>query len=246
MTNEAYRAVMAYANSDLGELARLRMPTLGPAHKPEKSNAINPKAAAFGTTFHTMILEPHLPIDWSQHHVTERDKLNQMQAAFLKSVADSDTYDLSSGFTSVEKSLFWECPNTGLALKCRIDAPHYCFKGTYLIDLKSTSCWTAQQFFETIMQYRYDCQAAYYLDGYAACNEGEEVNFLFIGVQKNKPFNVYYVDMSQSEERRCMIEYGRMKNRRLLRDAYDESLKADGWRPSSWSRIQQTVQQHPI
>lgn len=47
--------------------------------------------------------------------------------------------------------------------------------------------------------------------------------------------------MNHSQERRYMIDNARKKNARLLRDAYAENLKPDGWRPSSWSRKEVTT-----
>lgn len=220
MTNESYRAVRAYSNSDLTELLNLRTGNL--------TKPIDAKAARFGTTFHTMILEPTEEIDWLKHHVTEHNKLIQMVASYHK---HADHPALARQFWEeewvVETDVFRTCPETGLPLKCRIDAG----SPTYLVDLKTTKATSADSFFETFKTYGYDRQAAFYLD-----MTGMGYGFLFVGIQKNPPFSVYQIDMSVSSDRRKMIDEARVKNSRLLADALAESKKADGWRPSSWSR----------
>lgn len=225
MDDITYRRLNAYANSDLSELFNLRT---GNIQKP-----IDPKAAQFGTTFHTMILEHEKEIDWTKHHITEQHKLMQMRESFFENVSQ-DSFDLiASGGHEVVKQ--WNCPITGLRLKAKLDnygyVPHI---GTYVIDLKTTSARSSSEFFDCFIKYGYDRQAAYYLDAVGLYPD----NFIFIGIQKAKPFNVYEINMNISHDRQQMIKNGRFKNERLLRDAYNESIKPNGWKPSSWSRLE--------
>lgn len=229
MTNNQYRAVPAYSNSDLSELLNLRT---GKQSKP-----IDPKAAAFGTTFHSLILEPDVEIDWSIHHVTERYRLMQMVESYRASDAVWLSTPIIDTFhpSQVEQSLFWIDPETGLPLKGRLDAIVDGGDTDWLFDLKTTSARSADEFFESITTYGYDRQAAFYIDGYTNLNLFElvQIRFVFLAVQKQRPFDVFTVDMWY---RSAMIDAARTKSRRLLQDAYSESLKPDGWRPSSWSR----------
>lgn len=236
MTDHDYRTHRAYSNSDLSELFNFRM---GNQSKP-----IDPKAAQFGTTFHQMILEPHKPVDWTRHHVTERVKLEAMEKAYREAMSELADLPFLAYFlpVEVERAVMWTCPDTGLPCKGRLDAVvESSHVADVIVDLKSTSARSASEFFDCFTRYGYDRQAAFYSDGWARCRETMYLTlpaprFLFVGVQKCKPYNIYTVDMGQSEERRRMLDNARLKNARLLRDAYAESLKADGWRPGSWSR----------
>lgn len=213
-----YRSANSYANSDLSELLRIRR------GEPTHLN-VKPETLQFGTTFHSMALEPDLSIDWSRHHVTERYTMMQMAESYR---AQMPGYV----FSAVEQAVFWTDPVTGLPCKGRIDAVTQRHDGqTMLIDLKTTMCKSPNEFYDTFVKYGYDRQAAYYVDGYATAYSVPPPRFVFVGVQKAKPFGVYIIDMMQSEGRRQVVENGRVKNRRLLADA-----KATGWVPSSWSR----------
>lgn len=218
-----YRQIRAYANSDLSELFNLRM---GKPLRP-----IDPKAARFGTTFHQMVLEPHKPVDWSIHHVTERVKLQDMTEAFNEFWQEHySRWDLTLNAEVIQQ---WTCPQTGLPLKAKLDSVIIGDFTRYVVDLKTTSCRSSAEFFDCFIGYGYDRQAAFYLDAIDGYDE-----FLFVGVQKCKPYSIYSVDMSASIARALMLERAREKNNRLLRDAHAESLKPDGWRPSSWSRTE--------
>ncbi|WP_170061155.1 PD-(D/E)XK nuclease-like domain-containing protein [Spirosoma aerolatum] len=218
------------AHSDLCELFNLRM------GKPARS--IDEKAARFGTTFHSMILEPEKPIDWTQHHVTERAKLLEMEKSFRDLSKTSILARDMIAMGQREKVVQWMDTSTGLPLKAKLDA-HYAtplerFGKQVVIDLKTTSCESSYHFFNRMIEYGYDRQAAFYLDAV-----GSDYNFYFVAIQKRKPFDVFEINMAFSVDRRAIIDQARAKNARLLRDAYQELQKPDGWRPSSWSRIEQ-------
>ncbi|GAB4042643.1 PD-(D/E)XK nuclease-like domain-containing protein [Spirosoma litoris] len=224
LTDHEYRVLPAYANSDLSELFNLRT---GNIQKP-----IDPKAAQFGTTFHSMILEPHKPIDWTKHHIKERHTIMQMQESFTANASPLSLDLILAGAHEVVKT--WTDPITGLPCKAKLDNYGEVSAGTYVIDLKTTSARSSSEFFDCFIKYGYDRQAAYYLDAVGLYPD----NFIFIGIQKAKPFNVYEINMNVSHDRQLMLKNGRSKNERLLRDAYNESIKPNGWKPSSWSRLE--------
>lgn len=222
MTTETlnYRQIQAYANSDLSELLNLRM---GKPLRP-----IDPKAARFGTTFHAMVLEPtQLNQYWDTHTPKEKDTLIEMYKALSQEALNWIRVWRREGNHEIER--FWSCPTTGLPLKAKIDAAWPDSPG--LFDLKTTSAKSANEFYDTFVEYGYDRQAAFYLDAF-----GVKYRFCFVGVQKQKPHEVFIINMAISEDRKAMIDQARIKNARLIRDAYNEFMKPDGWRPSSWSR----------
>lgn len=229
MTEFEYRTERAYANSDLSELLNIA------THRPAKVFPV--KAGQFGTTFHTMVLEPELEIDWTKHHVTEHAKMLKMAQSFRETLGEQFLRNLFR-FSQIETVKFWIDPLTGLRCKAKLDV--LCeptIQDRHIIDVKTTDCKSIQAWWSKFVEYGYDRQAAHYLDGV-----GLDYGFTFIVVQKVKPFETFMIHMSQSAERRGMIDVARKKNARLLRTAYEESLKPDGWRPSSWSRKEVSAQ----
>ncbi|GAB3783370.1 hypothetical protein GCM10028818_41250 [Spirosoma horti] len=220
MTDHQYRTYPAYSNSDLSELFAMRT---GGQIKP-----IDPKAALFGTVFHSLILEPNTSNLWDKLHVKDQAHLLKMKASIKKTAPNWVEHWQTPGYHEIEK--YWTCPRTGLSLKAKIDA-QWQNPASTLFDLKTTSARSANEFFDCFVKYGYDRQAAFYLDAV-----GLEYAFIFVGIQKKSPYEVYIINMGVSDDRRAMIDLARRKNARLLGDAFKESQKPDGWRPSSWSR----------
>ncbi|GAB3278146.1 hypothetical protein GCM10027347_52350 [Larkinella harenae] len=220
MTDLEYRRLQRIANSDLTELLAIK--TGKPLQKAE------PKTLQFGTTFHQMILEPEKPVDWNIHHVTERAKLLEMHSSFLR----WDPYWFANMHLFETEMVVDDAidDNTGVALKAKLDLFNKQYR--WISDVKTTSCRSSQDFFDTFTTYGYDRQAAFYLDIYSV----KGYKFKFIGIQKVKPYDVFVIDMSISDDRRRMIDEGRRKNAQLLKVAKRELENPNGWRPSSWSR----------
>ncbi|OJW78417.1 PD-(D/E)XK nuclease-like domain-containing protein [Spirosoma sp. 48-14] len=234
MTDEAYRQLPRYSNSDLLELSRVMLPTF------EKNKPIDPKTALFGTFFHAMILEPEKELDWSLIHVKERYKLMQMVENFVKSVDEFTLDCIKQGKSEVVK--LWDCPITGLPLKAKLDnvfaGTNLPIQGPLIIDLKTTSYRNPQDFYDSIIKYGYDRQAAFYLDSLGI---ERNYNFRFVCVQKNSPFTVFEINLALSADRKKIVDEGRKKNAFWLRKAAEEAKKPNGWKPSSWSRKPELV-----
>jgi hypothetical protein len=213
MTEHQYRSHPAYANSDLTELLNLH--TFKPLRK------ASPKIMQYGTTFHQLLLEPHRPVNWQLHTATEGKNLQ----ALADSVRER-TQDLLMDLT-VEKPLFWECNLTGLPLKAKPDG----VRPGLILDVKTTSSRSSEEFFYKFQFYGYDRQAAFYF-----LAEPTAEAFLFLGVQKSKPHNVYEIWFKKNDP---FIETGTRKIERLLKLAHQESQREEGWRPSSWKRSPQ-------
>lgn len=90
---------------------------------------------------------------------------------------------------SVEQSFYWT-DDHGVLRKCRTDA--ISANGQFVVDLKTTDFdVSASAFGRTIMQRRYEVQAAWYLDILQALyGKDAPQTFVFVVVQKSRPFDV--------------------------------------------------------
>lgn len=213
MNDLTYRQLPRYANSDLSELAAV--------HLGKKRFSCSQETLDFGTAFHQLTLEPtKLLGDEVRRGLSDRQKTDLMEMITALFV-DSHLAMTIRG-SECETVREWQCAETGLPLKGKLDI---CVlpKRQHLIDLKTTSCKSKAQFEQTISEYDYDRQAAFYLD-----SDPNARFFEFVGVQKTPPYNVYRVAYHRSD---AAIVEGRRKMLRLLRLA-----KEIGFVPSSWGR----------
>lgn len=112
---------------------------------------------------------------------------------------------LIDGAADTELSIVWDCPDTGLRLKARIDA----FLDGVLVDLKSTACASSRAFTGSMLKWGYHRQIALYLEALAA--HGMKVDIAtIIAFEKTPPFAVavYRIDPAD-------IPVGHSQNRRL-------------------------------
>ena len=118
-----------------------------------------------------------------------------------------------------ELSAFAKCDQTGLGIRGRVDY----FRSTGgLVDLKTTKSAELRRFWYSVRDFRYDVQAAFYLDLMKKC--GEEANmFYWIAVEPKPPYlvAVYWA----SEE---MIDAGRVKYEEDLK-LYKTCLESNKW-----------------
>ena len=100
-----------------------------------------------------------------------------------------------------EFSIRWECRETGLKRRCRLDKwnQHLGLIG----DLKSARDVTPRGFAGAIMDRGYHRQDVYYNDGMEAFS-GERLPFVFVAVQNCPPFAVQCYDLSE-----VFLELGR-------------------------------------
>ncbi|MBO0950870.1 PD-(D/E)XK nuclease-like domain-containing protein [Fibrella forsythiae] len=203
-----YRSLPRISNSDLSEL-------LADVKGEVKERPV--KAFAFGSSLHELILEPHTIQD-----LPENVDLVLLQK--LASVARADPFlSWALRFSKKETIRLWQDPITGLALKSKLDL---IYKGRLIIDIKSTSCRTYADFLKSCETYEYDRQAAFYLDSIGG------KKFVFIAIQKSKPFNVWMVEYHTNGS---FIESGRKKYRRLLREWKHRELIGKPFIPSTWN-----------
>jgi hypothetical protein len=196
LTQAQHRALPHVSNTDLSDL---KASILGQSRRP------NPVALAFGSHFHTAVLEPQhyqrtdeRGIKWPDLETLARQLRRQRYCRDLLYRGQAE-----QSYTATHTA-------TGIGVKLRPDLLMRSRAGRQLtlIDFKTTSCPTFEHFLSTIEQYDYDRQAAFYLDVLKA------TRFLIIGVQKKAPHAVWRVELTATPG---LIEQGRKKYTALLR-----------------------------
>lgn len=154
------------------------------------------------------------------------DQLHAMAAAVH---AHPAAHALLTGVPGeAEKSVYWIDPATGVLCRCR---PDWWRDDNVIVDLKTTEDASPEGFAKSMANYRYDVQAAYYLDGVQQATGKRPKAFVFIAVEKKPPYavGVYVLD---SESR----EIGRAQYQHDLR-VYADCLANDNW-PGYGDKIQ--------
>lgn len=205
LSDAEYRRLRRVSNSDL---TRLRDWLFG------RERVLNARAVALGRAVHERVLEPH--------------KSGQLGPGVLPDQVDALSRRLQAHgpFQRYAQASEKECvqlftdPDTGLDCKARLDLV---YRNSTVLDVKTTSCRSYEAFVQTCYEYDYDRQAAFYLDSVRARE------FIFVGVQKVEPFNIYWFDASAESG---FIDYGRRKYKRLLHTW--KELSYDTFEGNTW------------
>ena len=196
LTQAQHRALPQVSNTDL---STLKNHLLGLTRQP------NPVALAYGSHFHTAVLEPphyqrtdERGIRWADLETLARQVRRQRYCRDILYRGQAE-----QSYTAIHTA-------TGVGVKLRPDLLVRSRAGRQLtlIDFKTTSSPTLDHFLATIERYDYDRQAALYLDVLGA------TRFLIIGVQKKAPHAVWRVELTATPS---LIEQGRKKYNTLLR-----------------------------
>ena len=200
LTQAQHRALPHVSNTDLSQL---KAALLGkPNTKPLRGN---PVALAYGSHFHTAVLEPphyartdERGIKWADLETLARQVRRQSYCRDLLYQGQAE-----QSYTATHTA-------TGVGVKLRPDLLVSSRAGRQLtlIDFKTTSSPDLPHFLTTIEKYDYDRQAALYLDVLGA------TRFLIIGVQKKAPHQIWRVELTATPG---LIEQGRKKYAVLLR-----------------------------
>ena len=196
LTQAQHRALPQVSNTDLSEL---KAGIMGQLRRP------NPVALAYGSHFHSAVLEPatyarteERGIKWTDLEMLARQVRRQRYCRDLLYRGQAE-----QSYTATHTA-------TGVGVKLRPDLLVRSPAGRQftLIDFKTTSSPDRAHFLTTIEKYDYDRQAALYLDVLGA------TRFLIIGVQKKAPHEVWRVELTAMPG---LIEQGRKKYAALLR-----------------------------
>ena len=113
------------------------------------------------------------------------EKLKRMSEAVFNFSPALEFMDIQG---ESETSHYWTDEMTGLRCKCR---PDYITDNLeYVIDYKTTTDASKKGFQRAIVQYGYDIQAGFYMEGIEKSMGHRPKNFIFIVVEKQPPFNV--------------------------------------------------------
>ena len=200
LTQAQHRALPHVSNTDL---STLKQELLGQLRQ------LNPVALAYGSHFHTAVLEPPYYARTAERGIKWAD-LEQLARQVRRQRYCRDL--LYRG--QAEQSYTATHTATGVGVKLRPDLLVNSRAGRQLtlIDFKTTSSPDLPHFLTTIEKYDYDRQAALYLDVLGA------TRFLIIGVQKKagplRGNEVWRVELTAMPG---LIEQGRKKYGTLLR-----------------------------
>jgi exodeoxyribonuclease VIII len=123
-----------------------------------------------------------------------------------------------------EVSAFWRDADTGVECRCRPDWVHPVGEeSVILLDVKTYSNASANEFNKQVARKRYDVQAAFYSDGYAAASGLKVLGFVFVAVETEWPHaaNAFMLDAQG-------LAAGREKYMRNLR-TYAECLRTGNY-----------------
>lgn len=124
------------------------------------------------------------------------------------------------GYGAAEQTILFEEPTTGAACRCRLD---YITKDNDILDLKTTDDASPAAFARSVRKYRYDVQAAFYLDGVEYATGIRPEHFYFIAVEKSAPFGVAVYELSEG-----MIEEARLTYLEDLK-TWQTCMERDEW-----------------
>lgn len=222
-----YLEIDRVSNSYLSKIAQV--PACG------KVKTLETPAMRIGTAFHTYVLEPEKFINQIavSPKVDKRTKAGKAAYAEFTDKAEGKTVIsvdevetiqsmgetiqrhprasllLSNGIA--ESSIFWTDQETGIKCKARTD---FLTNSGAVVDLKKTRNASPHGFLQSVVQYRYYQQAAFYLNGLNEIMDKGSIEynrFAFIAVEDKPPFRVEVYELNAE-----FLEYGYSECQRLL------------------------------
>lgn len=105
-----------------------------------------------------------------------------------------------------ERSAFWTDPETGVNCRCRPDWTHPVGESSViLLDVKTYSLASADEFRRQAARKRYHVQDAFYTDGYSEAADVDVLAFVFVAVETEYPFaaNAMMLDGASRDQGRA-------------------------------------------
>lgn len=242
ITFDEYAANPAINNSFLGDVRR--SPALAVYRR---DNPTDTEAMARGRALHSMVLEPGQFIAsyieapecdrrtkegkavWAQFEANAagRTILKASDAEQIASMAAAiDRHPAAASIISLieatELSLFWDDPIIGIPCKARVDALAKVGEQVLAVDIKTTRDASREEFARSCWTYGYHRQAAFYLDGLAACGR-PAMGWVLIVVESDPPHQVAVYRLDEAS-----IDAGRAEIRRLL-GVVAECMRTGQW-----------------
>lgn len=158
----------------------------------------NKHSLLFGGGFHTLLLEPE---KFDRTLYTGKDRMQIMD--MVKSVKDNLPPEVFEG--KKEHEFYY----TQLGFKCKAKMD---IVNSVCGDFKTTGYSNAQDFLQSVVDYDYQRQAAWYLDVPAIVRKGID-QFVIWGVSKVKPYPVFVYELQRDHP---LIEVGREEYKYLI------------------------------
>lgn len=229
MSDTDYRAANGLANSDA--LMVQNDPGLYQWSKNAERDALNVDASNFGTTVHSILLEP----EKFKSQIVQSEFKSTTTKGYAKEVEENKgkivlleddirkikvleqnvhAHPLANFLLNAEgnneSSIFVECSETGVLLKCRPDRD--CVESIgYGVDVKTTDdldAWRdTRKWINPLFKFDYGHQAAFYLNVLSEFYGKQVDNFAFIAIQKKVEFGRYKVGVFEVN-RDELVEWG--------------------------------------
>lgn len=175
------------------------------------------KSLMIGNAVHTYLLEKkeffnRYSLDFNVEKRSKEGKelyaLLQSESAGKTKLSSKDYYLIKNIAESVEKhehapkliansiyekSIYWVDKDTQLLCKVRPDI----WNKKYIADIKTTACGSENAFKNAVPKYGYHIQAAMIFDGIKEATGEEHTSFIFIAVEKKRPFAVAIYELSE-------------------------------------------------
>lgn len=215
--NEQYHASAGLSRSGIMEL--LKTPRHYQARYIEGFKEKSKSAYEVGTLFHALVLEPHL-FEQNFAITTRRRTQKAKDAVGDKELLKSKDYEIAKAMkkavfsnqdaaallqnAQIEKSIYWNDPETGILCKCRPDILFISENISYMADLKSVKDASKWAFEKSIHEYGYHIQAASIQEGvfHATGIKIPDEAFFWIVCEKQPPFlNSVYILSSKAMQR---------------------------------------------
>lgn len=151
---------------------------------------------------------------------------DQYETAWRQSEAVRRLPDVAEALGSgwAEESAYWIDQETGELCRCRPDWVHPCGSaGRILLDVKTYSDASPQEFRRQVARKRYHVQDAWYSDGYAIASGLPVLAFIFVAVETDWP---YLASATMLDD--IARDQGRREYRRNL-DAYSICKGRNDW-----------------
>ncbi|WP_347291510.1 PD-(D/E)XK nuclease-like domain-containing protein [Kluyvera georgiana] len=240
MSNQDYHADPAIGSTTVKSIS------ISPANlylNPFKGN----KSSHIGSAVHSALLEPSV---FESEYILREDITSRASADFkaLKATSDPEKIIIGSEVETVNKmiwsagmnedfvdylsapgesevSMFAECPETGLQLKCRFD--RLSERHPYPLDVKTCRDATEREFSQAFGRLHYHVQAAFYLYVLKLATGRELNQFCFFALENTAPYKncMYYIG-EESLELGYKVMFDSL--RKLKQCIEDESLRNEG------------------
>ena len=208
MTAREYHAIRRFQQSSIRYM--LQSPAHWKAHDETPSEST--PQMQFGTVVHAMILEPHtindvvrvLPADAPDKRSNAGKAWHADFASGGHIIMSADDYARAAGARTallahpaarlldgarVEVSMFWD---SAYGAPCKARADILAQDCEFVLDVKTTRDASPQEFMRSMWNFRYDIQAAWYIDAVAEVLGHKPSSFVIAAVEVEPPHGVMF------------------------------------------------------